>query len=114
MLLQKKQVCETFRKTHLDSTRGLGQHVLGHIIHRKASESSGYFETLLDITDKEGNFKGSVLMAGVFNYDSSTNMITDISIDNESLLSLNKSYDEIVLGIEPEASEDEGTSETAE
>ncbi len=82
--------------------------------YRKASESSGYFETLLDITDKEGNFKGSVLMAGVFNYDSSTNMITDISIDNESLLSLNKSYDEIVLGIEPEASEDEGTSETAE
>ena len=39
MLLQKKQVCETFRKTHLDSTRGLGQHVLGHIIHRKTSES---------------------------------------------------------------------------
>ena len=40
--------------------------------------------------------------------------ITDISIDNESILSLNKSYDEIVLGIKSETSEDEGTSETAE
>ena len=39
MLLQKKKVWETFKKTHLDSTRGLGERVLGHIIHRKASES---------------------------------------------------------------------------
>ena len=39
MLLQNKQVCETFKKTRLDSTRGLGERVLGHIIHRKASES---------------------------------------------------------------------------
>ena len=38
MLLQNKQVCETFKKTHLDSSRSLSQRVLGHIIHRKASE----------------------------------------------------------------------------
>jgi len=80
--------------------------------YRKSSDTTGYFETLLDITNKEGEFEGSVLMAGVFYYDKATNMITDINIDNESLLSLSEAYDEIVLGIEPEA--EETTEETTE
>ena len=78
--------------------------------YQKASDTTGYFETILDITNKDGEFEGSVLMAGVFNFDPDTNMITDISIDNESLVTLSESYDEVVLGIEPET-ETETTEE---
>ena len=37
-VLGKKQICEAFKKVSLDTVRGLSQCVLGHIIHRKASE----------------------------------------------------------------------------
>ena len=37
-VLEEKQVCKAFKKTSLDSIRGLSQCVLGHIIHRKESE----------------------------------------------------------------------------
>ena len=37
-VLGKKQVRETFKKVSLDSIRGLSQCMLGHTIHRKASE----------------------------------------------------------------------------
>lgn len=76
--------------------------------YQKRGDTNAYFETILDIRDKDGTLVDFVTMAGVVSYDPATNLIDDINLDSKAIVTLADAYEKYVLGIEPE------TEETAE